>query len=177
MQCRELRFDVQGLASGILLRPALFLSQRPQVFVVFPQQSSAASPSPQTKALRNIPSAKADESLLEVIQVLDPRHPLYGRSFRVICRSPHKGGNFPPSYEVEHRGGTSLLVPIAATEPFDLDATRPKLSIESLYELISAVECLESDEHRSKRSMGSAARGSTPTDRRRHCRGFGGDVS
>ena len=49
------------------------------------------------------------------------------------------------------------MVPIAATEPFDLAATRIKLSIESLYELISAVECLESDEHRSKRSLGSAA--------------------
>ena len=38
-----------------------------------------------SKALRNIPSAKADESFSEVIRVLDPRHPLYGRSFRVIC--------------------------------------------------------------------------------------------
>jgi hypothetical protein len=130
-----------------------------------------------TKALRNIPSAKADESFSEVIQVLDPRYPLYGRSFRVICRSPQKGGNFSPSYEVEHRGGTSLLVPVAATEPFDLDATRPKLSIESLHELMSAVECLESDEHRSKRSLGGAAPGSTPTDHRRRCRSSGGDVS
>ena len=138
---------------------------------------ASANRARRAKALRNIPSAKDDEFFSEVIQVLDPRHPLYGRSFRVICRSPHKGGNFPPSYEVEHRGGTSLLVPVAATEPSDLDATRPKLSIESLNELISAVECLESDEHRSERSLGNAALGSTPTDRRRHCRSSGGDVS
>jgi len=24
-------------------------------------------------------------------------------TFRIICRSSHRGGNFPPSYEVEHR--------------------------------------------------------------------------
>ena len=136
-----------------------------------------SSLSPPARAFRNIPSGEADESFAEVIEVLDPRHPLYGRSFRVICRSSHKGGNFPPSFEVEHRGGTSLLVPISATESDGLCANRPKLSIEALCELISAVECLESDEHGSERSLGSAAAGSTATDRRGHRRGSGGDVS
>src|SRR5689334_17638000 len=130
-----------------------------------------------SKASRNIPSGEADESLVEVIRVLDPRHPLYGRSFRAICRSSHRGGNFPPSFEVEHRGGTSLLVPISAVEPDELSANRPKLSIEALCELISAAECLESDEHGSQRSLGNVALGPTPTDRRRHRRGSGGDVS
>ena len=129
------------------------------------------------KAHRNIPSGEADESSFEVIQVLDPRHPLYGRSFRLICRSSHRGGNFPPSYEVEHRGGTSLLVPIAATEPQEPNANRTKLSIEALHELILAVECLESDEHRSEKSLGDAAVSTAATDRRRHCLGSGGDVA
>jgi hypothetical protein len=129
------------------------------------------------KAHRNIPSGEADESSAEVIQVLDPRHPLYGRSFRLICRSSHRGGNFPPSYEVEHRGGTSLLVPIAATEPHEPSANRTKLSIEALYELISAVECLESDEHGSERSLGGAASSTAATDRQRHRRSSGGEVS
>ena len=139
--------------------------------------AGCANQSLPAKAHRNIPSGEADESLFEVIQVLDPRHPLYGRSFRLICRSSHRGGNFPPSYEVEHRGGTSLLVPIAATEPQEPNANRTKLSIEALHELISAVECLEFDEHRSEKSLGDAAVSTAATDRRRHCLGSGGDVA
>ena len=108
---------------------------------------------------------------------MDPQHPLYGRSFRVICRSSHKGGNFPPSFEVEHRGGTSLLVPISATEPDDLSANRTKLSIEALNELVSAVDCLASDEHGSERRLGSTATASASADRGRPRRGPGGDVS
>jgi hypothetical protein len=138
-----------------------------------PERATRTHPA---KAYRNIPSGEADESSGEVIRVLDPRHPLYGRSFHVICRSSHKGGNFPPSFEVAHRDG-SLLVPIAATEPDALSANRPKLSMEALYELVSEVECIESGDHGSERSLGIAARGSTPTDRRRDRHGSGGDVS
>jgi hypothetical protein len=145
--------------------------------VAFSAAAAPATRSHPAKAYRNIPSGEPDESLAEVIQVLDPRHPLYGRSFRVICRSSHRGGNFPPSFEVEHGSGTSLLVPISATEPNGQSANRPKLSIEALCELISAVECLESDEHGSERLVGSVAPGSAPTDRRRHRRGSGGDIS
>ena len=129
------------------------------------------------KAYRNIPPGKPDESLAEVVEVLDPRHPLYGRSFRVICRSSHRCGNFAPSYEVEHRGGTSLLVPISVTEPHQPSTNRTKLCIEALCDLISAVECLQCDEHRSERSLGGVAAGSAATDRRRHRGGSGGDVS
>ncbi|MDE8347555.1 MAG: hypothetical protein POH28_15480, partial [Acidocella sp.] len=136
-----------------------------------------ASRSLRAKVFRNIPSGEADESLVEVIQVLDPRHPLYGRSFRLIRRSSHKGGNFPPSYEVEHRGGTSLLVPISSTEAQDLNANRMKLSIEGICELISAVECLEFDERGTERSLGDTAPGSSPADRRQYRRSSGGDFS
>ena len=81
---------------------------------------------------------------------MDPRHPLYGRSFRVIRRSSHRGGNFPPSYEVEHRNGSSLLIPVAVTEQYGQDANQTKLSIEALRDLVSVVECLESHEYRPK---------------------------
>ena len=139
--------------------------------------ADAASQCLPAKALRNIPSGEADESLAEVIQVLDPRHPLYGRSFRVVRRAVHQGGNFLPSYEVEYRHGTSLLVPVSATEPDVIGSTPTKLSIEALRELIEAAECLERDEHGSERSLGGAAAGSSASDHRRRRRGSGGDVS
>src|ERR1700676_5742381 len=94
------------------------------------------------KAFRNIPSEEADESSAEMIEVLDPRHPLYGRSFRVIRRSTHRGGNFPPSYEVEYRHGSSLLIPVSATEKCTIETNQTKLSIEALRDIISVVECL-----------------------------------
>jgi hypothetical protein len=137
----------------------------------------ASNRCPPTKAFRNIPPGEADESLAEVIQVLDPRHPLYGRSFRVIRRSAHRAGNFPPSYEVEYRNGGSLLVPISATNTDEISANRTKLSIEALRELIVAVECLEPDEHGPKEPLGGAASGSSASDRRRRRRSSGGDLS
>jgi len=135
--------------------------------------ADCASQLPRAKGFRNIPSSEPDESFAEVVQVLDPRHPLYGPSLRVIHRSSHRGGNFPPSYEVEHRFGTSLLVPISATEPQKPNANRTKLSIEALSDLLSAVECLECDERGSERSLGDTSTGSKAPDHRRRRRGFG----
>src|SRR4051794_3647844 len=113
-----------------------------------------ASQSRRTKAYRNIPCSEADESSIDEIKVLDPRHPLYGRSFRVLRRSTHRGGNFPPSYEVEYRNGSSLLIPVAATEWHDSPNDQIKLCIEALRDLVHAVDCLDShDEHKSKRSL------------------------
>jgi hypothetical protein len=112
-----------------------------------------------------------------VIEVLDPRHPLYGRSFRVICRSSHRGGYPLPSYEVEYRNGVSLLVPVAVTDPNVIRTNQTKLSIDALRELIVAAECLEPDEHGSKRSLGDAAASSSASDRRRRRRSSGGDLS
>src|ERR1700736_4144196 len=85
-----------------------------------------------SRAYRNIPAGESDESSTEVIRVLDPRHPLYGRSFHVIRRSTHRGGNFPPSYEVEYRNGSTLLIPVAATEKYVRDTNQTKLSIEAV---------------------------------------------
>ncbi len=119
----------------------------------------SASPVLRPKARRNIPSGESDESLIDEIRVLDPRHPLYGRSFRVIRRSTHRGGNFPPSYEVEYCSGSSLLIPIAVTEWLGSTNDQLKLSIDGLLDLISVIDCLDSHEYEPKRSLDySAAR-------------------
>ena|ERR1700728_3320220 len=130
-----------------------------------------------SSAFRNVPSGESDESSADVVEVLDPRHPLYGRSFRVIRRVADGGGNFSPSYEVEYLHAHSLLIPISVTEPYYPETNQTKLSIEALHELVLAAECLESHEHGSERSVGGAAAGSTASDRRRRRRGSGGDLS
>jgi len=105
--------------------------------------------------------------------VRDPTHPLFGRTFRVI-RSVHRGGRFPTSYEVEYRNGTSLLVPVAATEPQVLLENRTKLSVEALQELTSLVEQLEHDADRSQEPLGHAASSAAAPNRRRGRRSAGG---
>jgi hypothetical protein len=127
------------------------------------------------KAYRNIPSGESDESSSEVIRVRDRRHPLYGRSFRVIRRTMDRGGNFPASYEVEYRNGSSLLIPVQATEQYELNSNQTKLSIEALLDLVSVAECLDGDEYRSKISLVSAVADAAASNRRRHrCRPSGG---
>src|SRR5215213_4526326 len=137
----------------------------------------AIAPSPdQAKSYRNIPCSEADASSIDEITVLDPRHPLYGRSFRVLRRLTYRGGNFPLSYEVEFRNGSSLLIPIAATEWEDSPNDQLKLCIEALRDLVHAVDCLDShDEHRTKRSLDNTVAGSEAAgDRRpRRCPGGG----
>lgn len=128
------------------------------------------------KAFRNVPSGESDESSSELVQVQDPRHPLYGSSFRAIRRVAHRGGNFPPSYEVEYLNGRSLLIPVTATEPYHHGTNQTKLSIEALRELVFAVEGLECHEHGSERSVGDIAACSTASGRRRHRRSSGGDL-
>jgi hypothetical protein len=126
------------------------------------------------KGFRNIPSDESDESLIEVVQVHDPRHPLYGQSFRVIGRAVCRGSKLSPTYEVKYRRGGSLLIPISVTEPYDKEANQTKLSIEALCELVSAAEVLECHEHGSERSLGDAATRSAPPNRRRRRGSSGG---
>ena len=128
------------------------------------------------KARRNIPSGESDESLIDEIRVLDPRHPLYGRSFRVIRRSTHRGGNFPPSYEVEYCSGSSLLIPIAVTEWLGSTNDQLKLSIDGLLDLISVIDCLDSHEYEPKRSLDYSAARPAASDRRRRRRSLGGGL-
>lgn len=135
-----------------------------------------ASRSHQAKAYRNIPSSKAEDSLPDVVAVRDPSHPLFGKSFRVVRVSTHRGGNFAPSYEVEHCAGISLLIPIASTEEPGPSEHLTKLSVEGLEELISVVGQLE-DERRSKGCLDDAAAQLAAAGRRRNRRSIGGDVS
>ena len=123
------------------------------------------------------PLVSSDESSVEVIEVLDPCHPLYGRMFRVIRRVDRGSGNFSPSYEVEYLQNHSLLVPISVTEAYNKKANQTKLSIEALRDLVLAVECLESHEHGSEGSVGSAAASSAASDCRGCRRGSGGGLS
>jgi hypothetical protein len=48
------------------------------------------------------------------VTVVDPRHPLYGRTFRVAV--PHRSPREPRSFEVEHRDGIILRIAAAATD-------------------------------------------------------------
>jgi hypothetical protein len=84
----------------------------------------------------------------------------------VIRRSTHRGGNFPPSYEVEHRNGSTLLIPVAATERYVPDTNQIKLSIEAVRDLVSVAECLESDEYRPKKALDDAVASFAPPNRR-----------
>ena len=116
---------------------------------------------------RNIPSRESDESSAVEVTVRDPSHPLFGRRFRVIRQSVHRGGGFAVSFEVEYLDGVSLLVPVAATEPQPPNENRTKLSVEALHDLISLVEQHEHDADRTERPLGNAAGGAAAPDYRR----------
>jgi hypothetical protein len=109
--------------------------------------------------------------------VCEPAHPLFGRTFRVIRRSVHRGGGFPLSYEVEYRDGASLLIPVAATEPRKSIENRTKLSVEALHDLTSLVEQFEHDANRSERPLDHADNGTAAPNRQRGRRGAGGGKS
>ena len=96
----------------------------------------------------------SDESSAVEVTVRDPVHPLYGRTFRVIRRSVHRGGGFPISYEVEYKNGASLLIPVVATEEHNQTDCRTKLSVEALYDLIAVAEQVE--DHADKAGRPSA---------------------
>jgi hypothetical protein len=112
-----------------------------------------------------------------LIWVLDPRHPLYGRSFHVIRRVARGGGNLPPSFEVEHRDGSTLLIPVVATQKYVDDTNQIKLSVEAVRDLVAVAECLEGHDHRPQEPVGDAVTSFAAPDSRRCRRGSGGGVS
>jgi len=136
----------------------------------------AANRGRQTKGFRNTPSSNADESFPDEIRVCDPRHPLYGRTFRVVRRTSHRGGNFLPSFEVEFRDSVTLLVPVAATDPHVSSASLTKLSMYALLDLLNVVDSYD-HERSARSSLDDAAADPSTTDRRRHCRSSGGGLS
>ncbi len=129
-----------------------------------------------SKVFADTPLGDADESFPEVVQVLDPRHPLFGRSFQVLGRSSFCRVGFPSFYEVAYRDGVTLNVPVAATEPIALPIKPPKLSMEALRDLLNVVDA-EHHEHGTRRPLDDAAGDAEAPDRRRHRRGSGGGLS
>jgi len=151
--------------------PPSFLLSQPQWDARF--SGACASRCLPPKTYRNIPTCEADVSCPAEVAVVDPRHPLHGGHFRVVRLLPGRGG-VGPSYEVEHRSGCTLLVPVAATECQQVVETRTKLSVDGVRELVSLTE--QRDEHadRPRRSVGGASGGNEAAGRRRGCRGAGG---
>jgi len=109
--------------------------------------------------------------------VLDPSHPLFGRSFIVIRELGRGGGNFAPSYEVEHLGGSTLLIPVAATQGYVEVTNQIKLSVEAVRDLIALAETLEGHDDRTKEPVGDVITRVAASDSRRRRRSSGGGVS
>lgn len=95
----------------------------------------------------------------------------------MIRKLSRVGGNVPPSYEVEYKYSSSLLVPVAATETYLLEANRLKLIIESIRDLVSVSECLDSHDHSSKRSLDDTVSGIAASDHQGDRRGSDGGRS
>ncbi|MEQ9261606.1 MAG: hypothetical protein RLP14_00450, partial [Owenweeksia sp.] len=117
----------------------------------------------------------ADESFPEEVQVLDPRHPLFGRKFQVLGRSLFRRGSSSPFYEIAYCDGVTLNVPVAVTEPCALLTSPTKLSAEALQDLLNVV-CLD-HEHGTRRSLDDTAGDAKEPDRRRHSGGSSGGLS
>jgi hypothetical protein len=78
----------------------------------------------------------------EIIMVVDPTHPLYGRRFPILrlCHAA-RGDGF---VEVRYRESLRLRVPLAATDraTFPLALPRTKLTLDAIRQLIALVkEC------------------------------------
>jgi hypothetical protein len=140
-------------------------------------RARAASRALRARSYRNIPTGEAHGPYPAEVTVHDPRHPLYGRCFRVLRRLTGRGGNFLPSFEVEHPGGTSLLIPEAATEPRQAMETGVKLCVEGLRDLVSLAEPLDEHADRPGRFVGDAPGSVAAAHRRRRRRGPGGEAS
>jgi hypothetical protein len=109
--------------------------------------------------------------------VLDPSHPLFGRSFNVIREVGRRGGNFAPSYEVEHRGGSTLLIPVSATQGYVEATNQIKLSVEAVRDLIAVAETLEGHDDRTEEPLGDVITHAAASDSGRRRRSSGGGVS
>lgn len=132
---------------------------------------------PCSKAYRNVPDCGADESSPKMVEVTDPRNPLYGRSFCVIREVARGSGNCAPSYEVEHRDGSTLLIPVTATLEYIEGTNQIKLSVEAIRDLIALAETLEGHDDRTEGSVGNVVARVTASDGQRRRRGSGGGMS
>jgi hypothetical protein len=104
-----------------------------------------------------------------MVEVRDPRHPLFGRRFEVLRRVPIRSGNTQPAFEVVHAHGATLLIPEAACMAASEDESNVKLSVEGLRELISLVETFDGrrdDPDPAGGGLVDASAGAAPTRRR-----------
>lgn len=95
----------------------------------------------------------------------------------MIRQVTHGGGNFPPSYEVEYRNGSTLLIVVAATQKYVEGTYQTKLSVEAVRDLVAVAECLEGHDHRPRELVGDAVAGLAASNPRRCRRGSGGGGS
>jgi hypothetical protein len=86
------------------------------------------------------------------------------------------GAIFLPSFEVEFQDSVTLLVPVAATDPYVPSTSATKLSMDALLELLNVVDCYD-HERGARSSLDDAAADPSTTDRRRHCRSSSGGLS
>ena len=67
---------------------------------------------------------------IQTVTVVDPRHPLYGQTFRVAVQ--HRSPREPLSFEVEHRDGIILRIAAAATDYAYRPPPSPRTTITSM---------------------------------------------
>jgi hypothetical protein len=73
------------------------------------------------------------------VTVVDPFHPLCGRTFRVAAQ--HRSPREPRSFEVEHRDGIILRIPAAATDAaYCLSpSTRTRITADAVRQVLGLV--------------------------------------
>jgi hypothetical protein len=93
------------------------------------------------KGFKNAPRADADVPIPANVEVIDARHPLYGRRFKLV--SVIRGTCSDSRVRVKWRFGLTLLLPLEVTNlvPRNEQRTTPtKLSIEAMEELVAVAE-------------------------------------
>src|SRR5438552_6213326 len=118
--------------------------------------AASASRSLRATTHRDAPGVDADLAGREEVEVMDPRHPLYRRRFRLL--SVVRGRRSPGFVYVEYRLDVSLILPISATS---LQATvahivPTKLSLEALGDLVTVAEGREGECRSSPAMSGEA---------------------
>jgi hypothetical protein len=114
--------------------------------------------------------------LPDTVEVRDPAHPLFGRRFTVLRRPMDGSGGLPPCYEVDHIAGSTLLVPVRATEEYQFAANQIKLSVEGVMDLLVVAESIEANDDKAAGSLGLAVAERATPDRRRRRGGHSGDL-
>ena len=116
------------------------------------------------------------------------RVPVRGRSWSAMratrstggasscCGGWRRAGNVAPSFEGEHRGGGTRLIPEAACEPRPGGEPEVTPSAPGLRELVSLAGSLDAHADRSRGAVGEAPAGPAPARRPRPRRGPGGDA-